>query len=136
MRRRNFMACLTAAFAGLLTVSYIEQAQAGGYWNMPGTYAQRSGHGYGAGYHAPLILGPVRWDGWGLGNQVRLPHAPLPYYGCGSGGDCGRTVEAPSSMESVVPTSTTAPAPMPDAAAPAETRTIAPDRTTASPVQQ
>src|SRR6476660_3158278 len=126
MHRRNLMTCLTAVFAVLWTTSCIEQAQAGGYWNMPGTYAQRSGHGYGAGYHAPLMLGPVRWDGWGLGNQVRLPHAPLPYYGCGSGGDCGRTVEAPSSMEGAVPTSAPipAPAPVPAAAAPVETRAV------------
>jgi|tagenome__1003787_1003787.scaffolds.fasta_scaffold20428159_2 hypothetical protein len=113
MRRRNSKVCLSTVFAVLFTVSCIEQARATGYWNMPGTFAQRTGHGYGAGYHAPLLLGPVRCDGWGLGNQVRLPYSPLPNYGCGSGGDCGRMVEAPTSMESAVPTTTTAPAPSP-----------------------
>jgi hypothetical protein len=113
MRRRNLMACLTAVFAVLLAATCIEQAHAAGYWNMPGTFAQRTGHGYGAGYHAPLMLGPVRCNGWGLGNQVRLPHAPLSYYGCGTGRDCGRTVEAPTSMESGVPTPSAAPGPAP-----------------------
>jgi hypothetical protein len=113
MRRRNLMACLSGVVAVLLMVSWIGQARAAGYWNMPGTFAQRTGHGYGAGYHAPLLLGPVRCDGWGLGNQVRLPHAPLPYHGCGTGRDCGRNIEATTSMESDVPTASTAPAPSP-----------------------
>jgi hypothetical protein len=113
MRRRNFLSYFTAVFVVLLTANCIEQARAAGYWNLPGTFAQRSGHGYGAGYHAPLMLGPIPWDGWSFGNQGRLPYEPLPYYGCGCGGDCGRTVEPPTSLGSVVPTTTAAPAPAP-----------------------
>ena len=132
MRRRNLMVCLAAVFAVLLAATCAEQARAAGYWNMPGTCAQRAGHGYGGGYHAPLMLGPVRCDGWGLGTPVRLPCAPSPYYGCGDCGDCGRTVEATSSMESVVPTAVPAPTPMPSAAAPVETRTVEPIPATTS----
>ena len=96
MRRPNLMDCLAVVFAVVLSAVGAEQVCAAGYWNMPGTFAQRTGHGYGGGYHAPLMLGPVRCDGWGLGTPVRLPCAPSPYCGCGShGGDCGRTVEAP-----------------------------------------
>ena len=67
MRRRNLMSCLAVAFAVVLGAVCSEQTRAAGYWNMPGTFAQRAGHGYGGGYHAPLILGPVQCDGWGLG---------------------------------------------------------------------
>jgi hypothetical protein len=111
MRRRKLIVCLAVAFAAFLGFAWIEQTRAAGFWNMPGTHAQRAGHGYGGGYHAPLILGPVRCDGWHLGAPVRVPYAPSPYYGCGNCGDGGQMVEAPSSMESVV--STAAPTPMP-----------------------
>jgi hypothetical protein len=126
MRRRNLMTRLIAVFAVLLAATCAGQAQAAGYWNMPGTHAQRAGHGYGGGYHAPLILGPIQCDGWHLGMPVRLPSAPSPYYGCGSYGDCGQMAEATSSMESVVPTTAPAPAPMPSAAVPTESRTVDP----------
>jgi hypothetical protein len=101
------------AMAGILVLGAVSVAsvRAAGYWNVPGTHAQRAGHGYGGGYHAPLILGPVRYDAWSLGAPVRLPCAPSPYYACGNCGDCGRCgqmVESPSSMEGFVPT--TAPA--------------------------
>jgi hypothetical protein len=39
---------------------------------------QRTGHGFGGGYHAPLMLGPVKFDGWHLANNVRLPYSPAP----------------------------------------------------------
>ncbi len=136
MRRRNLMACLVVAVALLLSATVAEQAGAAGYWNMPGTHAQRSGHGFGGGYHAPLILGPVRCDGWGLGGPVRVPHSPLPYYGCGSCDDCGRIVEAPSSMENFVPTAAPAPTPTPAfapaAAAPVEKPAVEPALATPS----
>jgi hypothetical protein len=132
MPRRNLVLCLAVVFGVVLEGAYIKEARAAGYWNMPGTHAQRTGHGYGGGYHAPLMLGPVRCDGWGLGNQVRLPYSPTPYYGCGGCGDCGRMVEATSSIESVVPTTAPAPVPMPAAAAPMETRTVDPTPAAAS----
>src|SRR5436190_10778379 len=106
MRRRKLMAFLAVVFAVVLEAGDTEPARAAGYWNVPGTVAQCIGHGYGGGYHAPLILGPIRCDCCGLGTPVRLPCAPSPYYGCGSfgGSECGRMVEATSSMGSVVPT--------------------------------
>src|SRR4029079_10154133 len=116
MRRRNLMVCVAVAVALVLGELCVDQARAAGYWNMPGTHAQRAGHGYGGGEHAPLILGPVRLDGWGLGAPVRLPCAPTPYYGCESCGNCGQMVEAPSSIDGVVPTTAPAPIPMPAAA--------------------
>ncbi len=124
MRRRNLIVCLVVACAVVSGDACTGQARAAGYWNMPGTHAQRAGHGYGGGYHAPWILGPVRWDGWGLGTPTRLPCAPSPYCDCASCGDGGRMVEAPSSMEGIVPTTAPAPAPMPAAAAPMDTRTF------------
>ena len=130
MRRRNLISCLTVVSAIFLGIVGIEQARAAGYWNMPGTHAQRAGHGYGAGYHAPLILGPVRFDGWGLGNQVRLSYSPTPCYGYGNCGDCGRMVAAPSSMEGVVPTSP------PAAVVPMETRTSEPVEATAAEIAE
>jgi hypothetical protein len=123
MRRRKLMAFLVVAFAVLVSATVTAQASAAGYWNMPGTHAQRAGHGYGGGYHAPLILGPVQCDGWEWGAPVRLPFAPVPYYGCGSCGDCGRMVEAPSSMESLVPVAPAAAA-TPAAVAPVEAQNV------------
>jgi hypothetical protein len=124
MRRRSLISYLTIVSAVVFGAVCVERTPAAGYWNVPGTFAQRAGHGYGGGYHAPLILGPVRCDGWGLGTPTRLPCAPSPYYGCASYGDCGRTAEATSSMEGVVPTTALAPTPMPSAAAPVETRPV------------
>src|SRR3954447_18568988 len=120
MRRRSLVACFIVSVAVLLTDAVTEQMRAAGYWNVPGTHAQRAGHGYGGGYHAPLMLGPIQHDGWGLGRPVRLPCAPTPYCGYGSCGDCGWMAEAPSSMDGVVPmmapTSAVAPTPTPVAA--------------------
>jgi len=130
MRRRSLILCLAVVSAVVFCVACTEQAGAAGYWNMPGTFAQRVGCGYSGGYHAPWILGPIQCDGWGLGAPVRLPCAPSPYYGCGSYGDCGQMVEVTSSMESVVPTT----APTPSAAAPVETRTVEPIPATTSEV--
>lgn len=56
-------------------------AWAAGYWNVPGTFCQCMGFGCGAGYHAPLVLGPVSWEGWCAHNEIRLPHAPSPSCG-------------------------------------------------------
>jgi hypothetical protein len=108
MHRRSLVVCLIAISA--VACGGVE-AQATGYFNLPGTHAQWAGHGFGAGYHAPLLLGPMRHDGPLLGNQVRLPYSPVPYYGCVGCGDCGRMIEEPTTMEGAVPT--TAPAEMP-----------------------
>jgi hypothetical protein len=61
-----------------------------GYWNVPGNVCQCWGYGLGAGYHAPLVLGPVSIKGCLAHNEVRLPYSPAPPYcwtGC-SGGGC------------------------------------------------
>jgi hypothetical protein len=53
-------------------------AGAAGYWNVPSSFCQCMGYGLGAGYHAPLVLGPVSYDGWLATNLHRLPYAPAP----------------------------------------------------------
>jgi len=76
-------------------------ASATGYWNMPGTFCQWSGHGFGGGYHAPLVLGPPTCECWSGPNEVRLPYAPNPY-ACspdyGNGGECGCGGSEPTMM--------------------------------------
>jgi hypothetical protein len=124
MRRRHLIRLFGVVFAVILSAACTEQSLAAGYWNMPGTHAQRTGHGYGGGYHAPMILGPLRCEGWHLGSPVRLPYAPAPYYGCGTGRECGRTIDAPTSMKNIVPTTAPTQAPVPAAAAPVEKQIV------------
>ncbi len=107
MHRPNLMVCVAMVASFTIVAARSEMVEAGDYWNMPGTLMQRTGHGFGGGYHAPLMLGPIRCDVGGSSNVMRLPCAPAPYCGCGSCSDCadcGRMIEAPSSMEGVVPT--------------------------------
>jgi hypothetical protein len=82
MRRQVFMACF--AVAAILAIEAIgaAQARAAGYYNMPGNFCQWWGHGFGAGYHAPLILGPPTCRGWCAGNETRLLYAPAPCCSC------------------------------------------------------
>ncbi|MEX2317643.1 MAG: hypothetical protein WD669_10865 [Pirellulales bacterium] len=79
-------------------------ASAVGYWNMPGTYWQYFGYGNGPGYHAPLVLGPVRCDGW-LGRGVRrMPYAPTACQFSSSGCDnCGAAAASPLFQSSLLP---------------------------------
>lgn len=76
---------------------------AAGYWNVPGNFCQCCGYGCSGGYHAPFILGPIQFDGWGPPNEVRLPCPPPPICGCTGGSDCGRQFEATSSLGRIVP---------------------------------
>jgi hypothetical protein len=75
--------------ASILAVAVVvtsagQAAFAAGYWNMPGNVCQCIGCGFGAGYHAPLLLGPISHDGWLATNERRLPYPPAaPYAGCG-----------------------------------------------------
>jgi hypothetical protein len=103
MCRRNFSLWIVAAAILVSEAVGVVPVFAAGYWNMPGTLPQRTGHGYSGGYHAPFILGPIRLDGWGAPNEVRLPCSPCPYcpYACDC--ECGQTMEAPSTIEGVVP---------------------------------
>lgn len=56
----------------------VRAASATGYWNVPSTICQCFGYGCGAGYHAPLVLGPISYKGCLAINERRLPHAPSP----------------------------------------------------------
>jgi len=91
---------LTICVAVLLaTLSAAAPAGAAGYWNLPSTFCQCMGIGWGAGYHAPLVLGPITCDDWCDHKEVRLPHAPALLCGCYGYGcnDC-----RPSRLESAV----------------------------------
>jgi hypothetical protein len=106
MRRRRLKSFFVVAAMMIGTLS-AEYASAGGYWNMPGTLSQRAGHGYSGGYHAPFLLGPIKLDGWGAPNEVRLPCSPVPICGCSSGCagcDCYGMMSEPSTIEETVPT--------------------------------
>lgn len=123
MRWRSLVACL--AFLAAIVGSGVctRQSQAAGYWNMPGTVAQRVGCGFGAGYHAPFILGPIRCDGWHLDAPVRLPYAPTPYYTCGEYGD-SRMIDTPTALNKSVSTKCPALVPTVAAPTPVESRSI------------
>jgi hypothetical protein len=104
MRRWNSLVWVALAALAAVGAPGVERSRAAGYFNMPGNMMQRTGHGYGAGYHAPLILGPIKFDGWHVRNEVRLPSAPRASCACAGGGDCGQMMETPSMMQGVVPT--------------------------------
>ncbi len=120
MCRQKLMACLAMATM-LVLAAGTGPVRAGGYWNMPGTLSQRTGHGYSGGYHAPFILGPIRFDGWGSSNEVRWPCAPCcscPHAYCR---ECNTTLDTPSTLEGTVPT-----AKVPVVAQPAQSPPAAP----------
>lgn len=133
MRRRfwgaylPFVAAIAAAALGAV------QLRAAGYWNVPSNLGQRTGHGFGGGYHAPWVLGPVDHDCWNCGKPTRLRCAPTPYYGCSSCSDAGRFIEAPSALEGAVPT-TPASWPQPVMAAPQEPTVTEPRAVEPAPV--
>src|SRR3954468_8876134 len=89
MVRRSFTTFLVALM--LAAIANSRTAQATGYWNMPGTSCQWNGCGFGGGYHAPLVLGPLTHECWGGPNEIRQSSAPNPY-GCApyaQWGGCG-----------------------------------------------
>jgi hypothetical protein len=110
MFRRAF-ASLAAVIAIFAAVAASEQAFAVGYWNVPGNFCQWHGYGFGAGYHAKLVLGPITcWDCFAH-NEVRLPCALQPPYSCycQSGCNCGYgqpSVLAPSAAPLAMPAMT------------------------------
>src|SRR3954451_15675032 len=103
MKQRSFAANLAFAATVIVVFYWGAVTQAVGYFNLPGTLLQYSGHGFGGGYHAPLILGPVQFAVWHLPNQRHVACAPAPICGCSTYGDCGGPLEAPSSIDGVVP---------------------------------
>lgn len=85
----------------LLAAGERGSAWGAGYWNVPSNFCQCAGYGCGAGYHAPLVLGPVSWRGWLSKNEIRLPYSPRPPYGAyGYGEAAGRDdFSAPTMLE-------------------------------------
>ena len=74
-----------------------------GYYNLPGNICQCFGYGVGAGYHAPLVLGPPSMKRSFAHNTQRLWHAPGPP--CSYPGntfvsnDFGGTITEPTKLE-------------------------------------
>jgi hypothetical protein len=91
------VACIAAAFA--------PPAFAIGYWNLPGNHWQWCGCGYGPGYHAPMVLGPVDYCCCGCfeSHEVRLDCPPGPPSYCGYGARCGSGEYEQSLMDPVAP---------------------------------
>jgi disulfide bond formation protein DsbB len=83
IRRPLAVFVLAVVVAGL---AIVQSAQATGWWNMPGTFCQWNGCGYGGGYHAPLVLGPFTHECFEGPNEVRMRQAPNPY-ACAPCGD-------------------------------------------------
>lgn len=83
---------LASALVILAAFGSARLAHAVGFYNMPGDFCQWTGHCFSGGYHAPLVLGPVRFDRAVFPNVTRLSQAPNPYgcapY-CGYGGGYG-----------------------------------------------
>lgn len=101
MRRYNLITIGVVAATVAIAAPGGNAVWAGGYWNMPGTLSQRAGHGYSGGYHAPFILGPIKLDGWGAPNEIRLPCAPCCCccnYACG----CDGSMEVGTKIEGAV----------------------------------
>jgi hypothetical protein len=99
---RSLMKCavFVVGFAALFMAA--EAAHAVGYWNVPGSSCQWWGVGFGAGYHAKFVLGPISIHECCAHNEVRLPYALQPPYGnCGCYG-CGNTYVSPTMLEPTV----------------------------------
>jgi hypothetical protein len=92
MAIRRPLAVLVVAVAGLVISGSV---RATGWWNMPGTFCQWNGCGYGGGYHAPFVLGPMTHECFEGPNMVRVPQAPNPY-ACAPFGNCGCNNAAPA----------------------------------------
>jgi hypothetical protein len=89
MPRKIFKLCLAIVAAACSVGFAMSRAEAVGYWNMPGNFCQCWGYGWGAGYHAPLVLGPPTCSGWLNPHEVRLACPPGPPCYCGSSCGCG-----------------------------------------------
>ena len=79
MARRFIRLRFTSVLTTLIVLGSGTVVGATGYWNLPGTFCQWSGYGFGGGYHAPLMLGPITYECLSTPNDVRLPYAPNPY---------------------------------------------------------
>jgi hypothetical protein len=116
--RRNIRTSLVFGLATFLVFTGANLACATGHWNVPSTFYQWSGYGFGGGYHAPLVLGPATHEYLSAPNEVRLQRAPNPY-GCApycNGGSCGANGPAmmtPNAQPDPGPQQTS-PAPVPE----------------------
>lgn len=102
-------------FTAALLASALIPTSAGavGYYNLPGNFCQCFGYGKGAGYHAPLVLGPISQHGWCSDNLRRLPYPPAPHCNWSDGSECGCAVGEPSMLEpTVAPTEAPLPTPV------------------------
>lgn len=61
---------------GLWLLSWSYPTSGAGLWNLPTTCRQYWGVGYGAGYHAPLVVGSP-WRGTAASPGVSRVHAPI-----------------------------------------------------------
>lgn len=52
-----------------------------GYYNLPTSLPQYMGMGFGPGYHAPMVLGPMMKAGTAAQPVKRVPAAPASPYG-------------------------------------------------------
>lgn len=102
MAIRRPLAVLIVAVAAL---AISQSALATGWWNLPCTCWQWNGCGYGGGYHAPLVLGPLTHECFQRPNQYRVDQAPNPYAcapyngeSCGCNGGAEATSMPPSSQ--------------------------------------
>lgn len=108
MARHGRWRGLVCALVIVAACGGVRVAPAVGVYNMPGDFCQWTGHCFSGGYHAPLVLGPVRFDHAVFPNINRVSQAPNPYgcasycgYGGGYGTDnAGATVMplAPAAM--------------------------------------
>src|SRR5437764_889079 len=103
MRRQISMACVAMAATIAIVAIGPARVRAAGYYNMPSNFCQCCGHGFGAGYHAPLVLGPPTCGELYTCNETRLLYAPAPC-SCSYCPQCGGTFDVPSSMEGHVST--------------------------------
>lgn len=108
---RHSLVNLASVVALLIALAAGNQASAIGYWNMPGSVCQCAGYGWGAGYHAKFVLGPITAYDCCAHNEVRLPYAPQPPYACYGQYGCGcrygqPSLLAPSDVPAESPTTT------------------------------
>jgi hypothetical protein len=123
MCRRELVACVSVAVSLAIGAVTTGPVYARGYYNLPGTFLQCTGHGYGGGYHAPLVLGLTNPLCGCCPNERRLLHSPSPYCPCACYYQPGREFEGTSRMPGSVPAGA---APIPPQPVPAPATAPAP----------
>lgn len=110
MARHGSLRGLVCALVLVAAFGSARLVQAVGLYNMPGDFCQWTGHCFSGGYHAPLVLGPVRFDHAVFPNVTRLSQSPNPYgcapycgYGVGYGTDHAGATVMPMAPAAVPP---------------------------------